>query len=63
MADNEALLHHDIERTSHPLFIEMDELILSKSSGCFEWVEQSRFVNILVLKNKSLPQKKYEAYA
>ena len=50
MADNEALLRHDIERTSHPLFIEMDELILSKSSGCFEWVEQSRFVNILVFK-------------
>lgn len=52
MADNEALLRHDIERTSHPLFIEMDELILSKSSGSLEWVEQSRFVNFLGFKWK-----------
>ena len=47
MADKEALVRHDIECISHPLFIEMDELILSKSSGSLEWVEQSRFVNFL----------------
>ena len=28
----------------HDLFIEMDELILSPISGCFEWVEQSRWL-------------------
>ena len=52
MADKEALVRHDIECISHPLFIEMDELILSKSSGSLEWVEQSRFVNFLGFKWK-----------
>ena len=34
----------EIDRTPHDLFIEMDELILSPTFGCFEWVEQSRWI-------------------
>ena len=51
MADNLAYNHGDdnqkgieIDRTPHDLFIEMDELILSPTFGCFEWVEQSRWI-------------------
>ena len=34
----------EIDRTPHELFIEMDELILSPTSGCFEWIQQSRWL-------------------
>ena len=34
----------EIDHKPHNLFIEMDELILSPTSGCFEWVEQSRWI-------------------
>merc|ERR1712008_611575 len=51
MADNLAYNNGDdnqkgieIDRTPHDLFIEMDELILSPTFGCFEWVEQSRWI-------------------
>ena len=34
----------EMDRQPHDLFIEMDELILSSTSGCLEWVEQSRWL-------------------
>ena len=34
----------EMNHKPHDLFIEMDELILSSTSGCLEWVEQSRWL-------------------